>query len=410
MIACGRRRWSRLAPAVGLAALLPAGLVDGAAARRGDDGGDRARAGRRRLRCGRRRPGRGACARPLGSDLPIALRRAPAGLAAVHRRGALRDPRHRAQPGHVPAPVRGRPAARRGERAADHPRAIRSGRTRSSSRSPRWGRAPCMRSTGSRWRSRWPRASRRSRCSSGLASWRRVAGALVVGLAYLVAVYLVQGAFKETIEALFVLAFAIGLGELARERPRVGAGAGRCAAAARPARDRQRLHLQLSGACSGSAARSPSGRRSSSGSPGVAAVSAPRARRPAPRCRRPPRPWSSSWSRSRPRSGGWSTSRTSRPSTRPATGSATCSTACRRSRRSGSGRPATSGSNPATARFRRSRSTRAAPPRWRRSPTGSPGGCAAGSARCPRRSSRRPRCGSMRCSAARPTRRPRRWC
>ena len=50
-----------------------------------------------------------------------------------------------------------------------------------------------------------------------LGVWRRAAGALVVGLAYLVAVYLVQGAFKETIEALFVLAFAIGLGELARE-------------------------------------------------------------------------------------------------------------------------------------------------------------------------------------------------
>ena len=74
-----------------------------------------------------------------------------------------------------------------------------------------------MRSTGSRWRSRWPRASHRSALLERLGVWRRIAGALVVGLAYLVAVYLVQGAFKETIEALFVLAFAIGLGELARE-------------------------------------------------------------------------------------------------------------------------------------------------------------------------------------------------
>jgi len=44
----------------------------------------------------------------------------------------------------------------------------------------------------------------------------RLAGALLVGLPYLVASYLIQGAFKETIEALFVLAFAIGLHQLSR--------------------------------------------------------------------------------------------------------------------------------------------------------------------------------------------------
>jgi hypothetical protein len=44
----------------------------------------------------------------------------------------------------------------------------------------------------------------------------RTAGALVVGLAYLVASYFAQGAFKETIEALFVLAFALALREGAR--------------------------------------------------------------------------------------------------------------------------------------------------------------------------------------------------
>ena len=49
-----------------------------------------------------------------------------------------------------------------------------------------------------------------------LSAWRRIAGALCVGFAYLVAAYLVQGAFKETMQALFVLAFAIGLGQLAR--------------------------------------------------------------------------------------------------------------------------------------------------------------------------------------------------
>jgi hypothetical protein len=49
-----------------------------------------------------------------------------------------------------------------------------------------------------------------------LAPWRRTLAALLVGLPYLVASYLIQGAFKETIEALFVLAFAIGLHELAR--------------------------------------------------------------------------------------------------------------------------------------------------------------------------------------------------
>lgn len=51
-----------------------------------------------------------------------------------------------------------------------------------------------------------------------IAWWRRVAGALLVGLPYMVASYLTQGAFKETMEALFVLAFALGLHELTRGR------------------------------------------------------------------------------------------------------------------------------------------------------------------------------------------------
>jgi hypothetical protein len=50
----------------------------------------------------------------------------------------------------------------------------------------------------------------------------RTLAALLVGLPYVVASYLAQGAFKETMEALFVLAFAVGLGQIARGewRPR----------------------------------------------------------------------------------------------------------------------------------------------------------------------------------------------
>jgi hypothetical protein len=44
----------------------------------------------------------------------------------------------------------------------------------------------------------------------------RTAGALVVGLAYVVASYFAQGAFKETIEALFLLAFVLALRESTR--------------------------------------------------------------------------------------------------------------------------------------------------------------------------------------------------
>lgn len=48
---------------------------------------------------------------------------------------------------------------------------------------------------------------------------RRAGAALCVGLAYLVAAYYVQGAFKETMQALFVLAFAIALMRLVRPDP-----------------------------------------------------------------------------------------------------------------------------------------------------------------------------------------------
>jgi hypothetical protein len=44
---------------------------------------------------------------------------------------------------------------------------------------------------------------------------RRIGAALLVGMAYLAASYYIQGAFKETMQALFLLAFAAGLAELA---------------------------------------------------------------------------------------------------------------------------------------------------------------------------------------------------
>ena len=51
----------------------------------------------------------------------------------------------------------------------------------------------------------------------GLSKSRRIVAALLIGAAYLAASYYVQGAFKETMQALFVMAFAIGLAELAGE-------------------------------------------------------------------------------------------------------------------------------------------------------------------------------------------------
>ena len=60
-------------------------------------------------------------------------------------------------------------------------------------------------------------------CLTALAAFRelpalpRTAGALLVGLAYLVASYLAQGAFKETMQALFLLAFVLALRESQRD-------------------------------------------------------------------------------------------------------------------------------------------------------------------------------------------------
>ncbi|HEY7151652.1 MAG TPA: hypothetical protein VH391_08215 [Solirubrobacterales bacterium] len=59
-----------------------------------------------------------------------------------------------------------------------------------------------------------------------LAPWRRVACGALVALAYLVSSYLIQGAFKETMEALYVLAFAVGLHEAGRAALVPGSRAG----------------------------------------------------------------------------------------------------------------------------------------------------------------------------------------
>ncbi|HEX4463030.1 MAG TPA: hypothetical protein VH042_00115 [Solirubrobacterales bacterium] len=58
-----------------------------------------------------------------------------------------------------------------------------------------------------------------------LGPWRRVLAAVLVAIPYLGASYFAQGAFKETGEALFVLAFALLLHRLERERGEAGAPA-----------------------------------------------------------------------------------------------------------------------------------------------------------------------------------------
>jgi hypothetical protein len=50
------------------------------------------------------------------------------------------------------------------------------------------------------------------------APWLRIGGALVVAFAYLLASNYIQGAFKEGIQSLFVLAFAVALGRVGSER------------------------------------------------------------------------------------------------------------------------------------------------------------------------------------------------
>jgi hypothetical protein len=55
-----------------------------------------------------------------------------------------------------------------------------------------------------------------------LGGWRRVLAAAMVAIPYLAASYYAQAAFKETAEALFVLAFAVALAQLSRRRDETG--------------------------------------------------------------------------------------------------------------------------------------------------------------------------------------------
>ena len=198
---CGGRRWSWLAPAVGLALLCAVcwGTVRSAGRRGGL--GDRRRAagaGLGRLPAGARRRGRGRGAGAPG--WPVALVAAARGFAAVRRRRPLRDPRHQLQPRHVPAPAGRRPAGERADLAAAPPGLpARPARDR---RRPRQGprhrpgpglQRPHRRGRGARAAdARWPP-------SATCRPLPRTAAALVVGLAYVVASYFAQGAFKETI-------------------------------------------------------------------------------------------------------------------------------------------------------------------------------------------------------------------
>ena len=408
MIACGRRRWSRLAPAVGLAALCPLawwtvrlpgeattaaialGLVTAACAVVVV-----ARVEGLRAALGQRPAGR--------------ARRAPAGLAAVHRRGALRDPRHRAQPGHVPAPVRGRPAARRGERAADIPGlSARAALDRRRGLGAGAEHRACVRRAHAGGRGgRVRRAARAARAAWRVAARRRGAG----GRARLPGRRLpgaggVQGDDRSALRPRLR-----DRARRARARaPRVGAGAGRCGAAARPARDRQRLHLQLSGAAlarrrvrrlGGARARarlaSRRSRRRERGGP--RRVAGDRRGRGPPRGR----------DRARDRADGRLRQlRDLQPGRRRARQPVQPPVAARGARDLAVGRlpGRTRRRRDPGARVLRGRRRRAGGARLRARLVAAPRG--ARGARGARRGGSR--CGSMRCSAARPTRRPRRWC
>ena len=198
----------------------------------------------------------------------------------------------------------------------------------------------------------------------GVVQWRRIAVALLVGFAYMTASYLTQGAFKETMQALFLLAFAIGLGGLARGRVGVGLTAA----------------VPLAVLAVGSAyAYSFPGLvwlLGAAGAWGLVELARGGARRhvarashwPSAPSARPPLPAGPSSSPSHPSWAAWPTSRSSRRSTPTVPGSATCSTGSRHWRRSGSGRRATSASNRARASlppWRSGWAPRSASARWR---------------------------------------------
>ena len=180
------------------------------------------------------------------SGAPVALLALARHLAPLRRRRPLRHPRHQLQPGHVPAPAGGRPARRRRGARSSCTRATRSARTRSSS--------PCNKGLGIGLVQGFTGltiAVAVLASLTALTAFRdqppllRIPAALVVGLTYMVASYFAQGAFKETMQALFVLAFVLALREASRQ-PRL-ARAPPPLRPRGPARRRLRLHLQLPG-------------------------------------------------------------------------------------------------------------------------------------------------------------------
>ena len=204
----GRSEWSWLEPAVGFGAILTVTGAAGPGRRARDDARPSARcallvasavvAGREPYRA------RGA----LRAGLPVALvDRPPLAIPFAGQRPLGHD-RGRLQQRPRPAPRLGRVAAQRLRPDARSP-ATRSARTASPSRSPPSPASPSGRPSSARSsRSASSPASPRSpRCaSSGRrgARWPRS----LVAITYLAASYFAQGAFKETAEALFVLAFA----------------------------------------------------------------------------------------------------------------------------------------------------------------------------------------------------------
>ena len=160
---------------------------------------------------------------------------------------------------------------------------------------------------------------------------RRIGASLLVGMAYLAASYFIQGAFKETMQALFLLAFAAGLAELAAG----GSGGG--------ARWGRHKGVPLAALAIGSLyAYSFPGLTWLVGTLGVLAVAEVIRDRSLGVIRSALVPTLIGFAAvavaAAPEFPGCSTSRASRPSTRTAPGSATSSIRSRRSRRLGSGR------------------------------------------------------------------------
>ena len=202
----------------------------------------------------------------------------------------------------------------------------------------------------------------------------RTAGALVVGLAYVVASYFAQGAFKETIQALLVLAFVLALRESTRtwrDLPLRFVPAALLAVGSVYVYSFPGLIWLIGTAVIWALLElavsriGPSEGLTWAGGPRTEPV-CPARRTPGPRqpCR-PPAPscwrFSPSRSSSLPRSAACWTSTASRPSTPTAPASATSSARSRPSRRWASGPRATSGSRLATAPCPPSATTSAPP-------------------------------------------------